>query len=158
MEKENPIVILDGIKTQIKPADLDGDGKTGGIESLDHPAIQSSVSHLQQKSELAESLDRLDSDEVDSKTQMTGIDFNANLNQIEKNGYGVLDFLVSTHWLTTEAQFLTRRFKRLSVSVGGLGRSQKVAMVTEERERQRGLGGSLIDKVKGFFGSESGGS
>ena len=147
------ILVLDGIKVQIEAPDIDGDGMIGGVEKITQfPGMEKGVSHLQQKSELAESLEKLDADKVDPDTKMSDIDFNANLNQLEKNGYGVLDYLVSSSFLPDEVQFLTRRFKRLSVSVGGIGRKQKVQMVTGEREHQRGLGGSLIDSVKGFFG------
>jgi hypothetical protein len=149
-----PVIILDNIPIRLENPDLDGDGFIDGVEHLtQHPDLANQgIAHLQQSSELAESLDKLDSDVVDPDTKMSEIDFNANLNPIEKNGYGVLDFLVSASFLPEDVQFLTRRFKRLSVSVGGIGRQQKVQMVTGEREHQRGLGGSLMDSVRGFFG------
>jgi len=150
--ENTPLVILDGIKFRMTPPDVDGDGEIGNIESVPQPGYGGNISHVQERSELGESMDKLDADEVDETTQMSQIDFNANLNPIEKNCFGVLDFLVSVNIMTPETQFLSRRFKRLSVSVGGKGRDDKVAMVTGQRDHQRGLGGSIMDSLKGFFG------
>lgn len=147
-----PLIILDGVKIRLELPDLDMDGEIGSVERIPQSGFQSNISHVQEKSELGESLEKLDADEVNDETQMSQIDFNANLNPIEKNCFGVLDFLVSINALSPDIQFLSRRFKRLSVSVGGKGRDDKVAMVTGQREHQRGLGGSLMEGIKGLFG------
>lgn len=148
-------IILDGIKCKLVGPDIDGDGETGGTEDIMiHGNLDQGVSHITQPSEIGEALAKLDEDEIDPETKMSKIDLNANLNVIEKNSYGVLDFLVSIAFLPENVLFLPRQFKRLSVSVGGVGRQQKVSMVTGEREHQRGIGGSLMDKAKGLFGMD----
>jgi len=151
--EEDTIIELDGIKIKLEQPDLDGDGEIGAIEHIStHPDYDSGVSHLTQKSELAESLEKLDEDTVDPDTKMSKIDLNSNLNTLEKNGYGVLDFLVSISFLPKRVLFMSRQFKRLSVSVNGTGRKQKVEMVTGQRDYQQGLGSSFMEKAKGLFG------
>jgi len=154
MNEKSPIIILDGIQCQLTNPDIDGDGNNRGIENIKiHSHLESnSVAHITQPSEIGEALEKLDEDTIDPETKMSKIDLNANLNVIEKNSYGVLDFLVSISFLPENVLFLPRQFKRLSVSVGGVGRQQKVNMVTGQREHERGIGGSLMDKAKGLFG------
>lgn len=149
-----PIVYIDDVPIQIIPPDYDKDGKIGGIERL-QAYNTSGITNLAQKSELAESLENLDSDKVDPQSKMTDIDLNSNLVQGEKTGYGVIDFLVSAEALPVEVQYLTRRMKRLAVSVGGQGREQKVRMVAGDRAHKEGGGTTVFDKFKGLFGGTS---
>jgi len=152
--ENKPTIILDGIACKLVGPDIDGDGEVGGTEDIMmHSNLHDDgVSHITQPSEIGEALAKLDEDDIDPETKMSKIDLNANLNVIEKNSYGVLDFLVSISFLPENVLFLPRQFKRLSVSVGGVGRQQKVAMVTGEREHQKGVAGSLMEKAKGMFG------
>lgn len=153
MKEPQPIIELDGTKIAFAPLDLDGDGFIGDVELLPRGSGEGNVSFIQQKSDLAQSLEILDDDSIDPQTRMSNIDMNAHLAYVEKNALGVIDFLVSVGFLPDQSLALTRQMKRLSVSVGGRGREQKVAMVTGDRAHaeRAGGGGSLIDKAKAMF-------
>ena len=146
------IIVLDGIKTELVAPDLDGDGRRGGIEQVTkHGDLEGNVSYIQQSGDIAQSLKILDDDSLDPSTNMSTIDLNAHLNQIEKNGFTVLDYLVSQGVLPIEVLQLSRQGKRLSVSVEGRGREQKVRMATGQLDRESRAGESFLDKAKGLF-------
>ena len=92
---------------------------------------------VNQETELGSVMKNLDSDKVDTGTRMSNIDFNARLSGQEINASLVFDELVRLGILPEEAG-LTRQKKRLSVSLEGKGREEKVRIVQGERDSQAG--------------------
>lgn len=100
------------------------------------------------KTELAQVMDNLDTDEVNADTFMSNIDFNTRLDHVEIQSIMIVDELIRLGIFPSEIG-LTRQKKRLAVSLDGKGRSEKVEIVASERNR-RGSGG-FIDGVKNLF-------
>jgi len=100
------------------------------------------------KSELGEVMDNLDSDIVDDTTKMSSIDFNARLSSQEVGACLVIDELTRIGILP-KTMGLTRQKKRLSVSLEGRGREEKVRIVAGERENKQG--GGFMTKLTGLF-------
>jgi len=146
------IINIDGIRVQIKPPDLDGDGEIGGIEHIQQKFGDSGTQNIVQATELGESLRELNQDEVDIGTRMSGIDMRANLHPIEVSSILGLDTLVAMKFLPVSCMPFTRSKKRLSVSKLGRGREQIVEMVGGKKERDKMGGQSMWDKAKGMVG------
>ena len=102
--------------------------------------LKNTEGFFKQETELGEVMRNLDSDKIDVNTKMSDIDFNARLNREEINACLVFDELVRLGILPSEAG-LTRQKKRLSVSMDGKGREEKVRIVQGEREAKQGLKG-----------------
>lgn len=152
----NEVVVLNGIKLQLNQPDLDGDGKTGGVEMIT-PQQRGEMSIIQ-PTELGDSLKQLNEDSIDSKTRMSGIDMRANLHYLEINSILAIDALVALGVLPTKCLAFTRQKKRLSASQNGVGRNQIVEIVAGKREQDAKAGmGGFGDKVKGFLGMGQGG-
>lgn len=141
-------IIINGIRTQLESPDIDGDGRTGGIEKL-IPFQDKGIIPIQQPTELGESLKELNKDEIESATRMTGIDMRSRLHPMEVSSILALDALVALGVCHTKMLSFTRQKKRLSVSIEGKGRNDIVNIVSGKRELEKqGMG----DKFKGFFG------
>ena len=101
---------------------------------------------LEQKGDIAQAIEKLDEDVIDDRTGMSTIDLNSRLDSVavaaclRADGLGRIGIL-------TQAIGLSRQKKRLMVSLGGLGRAEKVAMVQAERSQQQGIG----EKFLGLF-------
>lgn len=147
------IVTLDGVKIDITPADLDGDGQTGGVETL-RQNINQGIQPVVQPTELGESLKELNSDSIESLSRMSGIDMRARLQYIEIASILALDSLVSLGCLPIKCLSFTRQKKRLSVSLNGKGREEIVSVVSGKREMDAKLGGmsGFGERIKGFMG------
>ena len=98
--------------------------------------------------ELGQVMKNLDSDKVDQNTKMSSIDFNSRLTGQEINACLVIDELTRLGILPNEIG-LTRQKKRLSVSLEGKGREEKVRIVAGEREQRAGA--TFGERVKNLF-------
>ena len=96
--------------------------------------------------ELGQVMDNLDNDVIDDSTGMSKIDFNARLGRDEVRNIIAIDELNRLGIIPSIA--LTRQFKRLSVSLDGRGRQEKVEIVQGQREQQSSKG-----FLGGLFGS-----
>ena len=103
---------------------------------------------LKDKSELGEVMDNLDKDEVDTNTRMSSVDFNARLDPFEISSIMVIDEFKRLNIFPPDAD-ITRQKKRLSVSIGGKGREEKVRIVQGERDNRTGMG--VMDRMGGLF-------
>lgn len=149
----NEIVNLDGVRIRLQAPDLDGDGQTGGIETVARN-IDSAITNVIQPSELGDSLKELNKDEIDvSNSRMSGIDLRARLHHMEVASVLALDSLVSLGVLPTKCLAFTRQKKRLSVSLDGKGRTEIVDVVAGKRAQDIQMGGlGMMDRAKNFFG------
>ena len=146
------IIILDGVRIELTPPDLDGDGITGGTEVISSNYDQG-LQPVIQPTELGDSLHELNKDDLEDNTRMSAIDMRARLHHIEAASLLALDSLVALRVLPTDCLAFSRQKKRLSVSLNGLGRQEIVEVVGGKREMDAKLnGGGLGDKLKGFMG------
>jgi len=146
------VIVVDGVRIQVVPADLDGDGKVGGIEVLPQK-FDMGTQDIIQPTELGESLRELNDDSIEHGTRMSGIDMRANIHHMEESGLLAIDALVGFRFLPISCVQFTRQKKRLSVSRNGRGRDDIVNIVGgksahEERVGSMGFG----DKIKNFMG------
>lgn len=125
--------LLDGIRINIIPADLDGDGMTGGIENIRH---QPDETDALQQSELKEVIAELNLDKLD-KEGLSPIDMKTNLSAMEKTAYHAFDALITMGFLPKSASALSRIGKRLNISIGGAGRAQIVDLVGRQQEKKK---------------------
>jgi hypothetical protein len=103
---------------------------------------------LEEKTELGEVMKNLDSDEIDASTGMSSIDFNSRLRPSEIRSVIIIDELVRLG-LFPKIVGITRQKKRLSVSLEGKGREEKVRIVAGERDFRGG--GTIGERLKSFF-------
>lgn len=92
---------------------------------------------INEKTDLSETLKQLNEDSIDLQTGMSGIDMRARLSHMEIPAILQIDNLVSMNVLPAECLQLTRQKKRLSVSLGGLGRREIVKIATGNKEENR---------------------
>ena len=146
------IVKLDGVKLEVNPPDLDGDGETGGTEQIIQ-RMPGNTSNIIQPTELGDSLKHLNDDSLDTATRMSGIDMRARLHPMEVSSVLALDALVAMGVLPSRCLAFSRQKKRLSVSIGGKGREEIVNIVGGKRDQDAKAGMmGFGDKVKGFMG------
>ena len=152
------IITLDGIKTEIVAADLDGDGVRGGIETINQ-RIEPGVQNIVTPTEIGESLKELHNDILDTRTRMSGIDMRAYLHYAEVASVLALDSLVALGVLPTKTLAFSRQKKRLSKSIDGIGSKQIVDLVAGKRELEArtSIAGGIGEKFKSFFGGGNGG-
>lgn len=152
LKERRTTVILDGVKIDVTPADLDGDGVVGGVEKVAQ-AYDGGIQPVIQPTELGETLQQLNLDELDDN-RMSGIDMRARLHPATLPFYGALDSLVGFRIAPQQCLVFTRQMKRLSVSIKGLGRKEIVDLVSGKKEMDAKMGGmgGFGDKVKGFMG------
>lgn len=103
---------------------------------------------IQEKTELGEVMDNLDSDKIDPSSRMSSIDFNARLSGTEISSIMVIDELTRLG-IFPESAGITRQKKRLSVSLNGKGRDEKVEVVRGERSNRSG--GGMMEKFGNLF-------
>lgn len=143
IKQQNPIIVIEGIQLRIDPPDLDGDGQTGGIETI---PMDNTTSPIYQESEMSESMKELNNDAINEQG-MSAIDFNSRLAVSEEPSITAFESLcgklIPNSWLT-----LTTKAKRNKVSILGKGRAEKVQLVTGKLERDV--------KLKTFSFKESG--
>jgi len=119
-------------------------------KNLEESVIQeaSAENFFKEETELFQVMQNMDSDTVDASTKMSSIDFNARLNSHEIQATLVIDELTRLGILPDNLG-LTRQKKRLSISLDGKGREEKVRIVQGEREAR--AGGGIGDKLKSLF-------
>ncbi len=126
-------------------------------EKLDLPSLEEAVDLMgreqpfQESTEVGQVFENLDRDNVNEEG-MSNIDFNARLHPWEANACMVIDEFRSKGILPADAN-ITRMKKRLSVSLGGLGRQEKVQVATASRGadmagRSGGIMGAIADWFK----------
>jgi len=147
------MIKLDGIPIRLQNPDLDGDGIVGGVETITRGGMEGDVTYMQQPTEVGDAMKSLDSDIVDPSTKHSSIDQNTVFSNIEKMSHLVVDSLVTHSFLPLHNRDMSRLSKRLSVSVNGIGRRQKVEVATGIMNKNK-ENGSLIDKAKQFFGGD----
>ncbi|NIQ15378.1 MAG: hypothetical protein GTO02_13580 [Candidatus Dadabacteria bacterium] len=124
-------LIIDGIKLEVKPPDLDRDGKSGGVEK-----IQSKYSNVQvpkESTELGEAITEFNKDDV-SPDRLSSIDFRSRIDPYEIGPMIALDALIGMGCLPVQCGILNRVKMRKSVSLKGLGRKEFVDVVTGKRD------------------------
>lgn len=150
----NQVINLDGIKMQVEAADLDGDGKTGGVEKIQQ-TYDEGIQPVVQPTELGDSLNQLNLDNLETNTRMSGIDLRTRLHHAEIASVLALDALVSLGVLPTKCLAFTRQKKRLAVSIEGKGREDIVNIVAGKRDQDARMGmmGGMKEGFKSFMGA-----
>jgi hypothetical protein len=97
-----------------------------------------------QLTELGELSKDMDRDEVDPDSNMSTIDTRARLGAFEMCPVLGLDTLAWMNFLPKKCTALTREKKRLSVSLDGMGRKERVEMAVGKREQDQKKG--LMDR------------
>lgn len=105
---------------------------------------------INDKSELAQVFDSLDSDDFTKNKNISNIDFNSRLSQTEIHGCLQMDELQRMGLLPANLS-LSRQKKRLAVSLDGKGRQEKVQIVVGERENRNGANAGIMSKFAGIF-------
>ena len=147
------VVVLDGIKMEVNPPDMDKDGETGGVEQITQRMNQAGTTNIVQPTELGEAMKELDDDTVDPNTRMSRIDMRSRLHPMEISSILAMDTLVALKVIPSSCLAFTLQKKRLNVSLMGQGRKEKVEMAVGKREQDAKTGiGGMIDKAKRFFG------
>jgi len=144
---------LDGVPYRLEAPDVDGDGKTGGVEVL-HRSFDADTTMVVQPTELGETLRDFNKDELDPSTRMTSIDLKTRIfNTYERNALMAVDSLVAMRFLPINCLTITRQAKRLNVSYKGEGRKEIVDIVAGKREHdQKMAGGGFFDGMKQTLG------
>ena len=110
------------------------------------------VEKLEEINNVREVLLTLDKDEV-GDDNLTTIDFNTRLHQTEVGSIVALQLLHSLRVGGSACSLITRSIKRHKVSLGGMGRKEKVDIIKGDREHEENSnGGNLFGKIKGFMG------
>lgn len=104
-----------------------------------------------QQSDVKEVIDTLDKDIIEPNTNMTSIDFNTRLTNLEIGGLVALQMLHSLDVGGNACSLISRSIKRHKVSLKGLGREEKVRMFQGDREHQENKDNSVFGKLKGFL-------
>ena len=99
---------------------------------------------FKETSEIGEVFKNLDDDTEDAVTKMSNIDFNARLTSMDISNITIIDELISLGILPIEVR-ITRQKKRLSVSLEGKGRAEKVEIASASR------GADLSGRSGGIF-------
>lgn len=142
------VPLIDGIRTELIPADLDKDGKVGGIERIQQKTDEGQVP-IKESTELGDALTEFNKDDV-TKERLSSIDFKSRIDPLELPPMIVLDVLIAMGVLTTKCGMLNRVKMRKSVSLKGLGRSEYVEIVTGKKEMDIKAG--ILQKGQNFAG------
>lgn len=127
----NGIIILDGIRCRLKQKDLDGDGKTGGIENIGSHFSQDTATLDNSKIEGQELIKELNKDinDTDIGLNTSTVDFLSRLHFTQVPATITWDFLTNVGFLPKSAIYLTRLTKRTYVSLEGKGRQEAIEMI-----------------------------
>lgn len=110
-------------------------------------ALKSGVTHIEESSDLRESLQELNLDRVDDDG-FTSIDTRTNLTLSQVPALACLDNLCYGGVLPKEFNRIGRSVKRLSVSIKKGGRNDMVAVVNGVNEQKK-VEGSVSQRVRG---------
>jgi len=103
---------------------------------------------IDEPSDLAETIKELNSDVLTEKS-FSSIDTKTRLTKEEIDAIITIETLVGFNVMPVECLNLTRRKKRLNISIDGKGRDEIVKLVIGERENKQGMSG--MEKFKNFF-------
>ena len=103
---------------------------------------------VKESTELGQVMENLDSDIIDRKSGLSSVDFNTRIKGYERGSILINDELQRLGIIPNSSS-LTRPFKRLSISLDGRGRTEKVQIVQGQREMTSG--GSFGERLKGLF-------
>lgn len=145
---------LDNIKMELQPADIDGDGVVGGIETIPQ-RIDSGVTSIIQETDLSGSLKELNKDTDEVNSRQSAIDLRTRLYSFfQINAISAYEYLVEVGMIPKECICLTKQIKRNLVSHKGEGRKEMVNLVAGKREMDsKNMG--FMDKMKqGMFGQQ----
>lgn len=131
----------------VHPKTGDATENKRSVQVIDAKNRDRGMNDLIQPTELGESLEHLNKDEVEPD-KMTSIDMRGRLHHAEISSILALDSLVSIGVCPSALLSFTRRKKRLSVSVDGKGRTEVVHITTGKQENDRK---KLGDYFTGMF-------
>ncbi len=143
----NRRLFCEGIEIKIKPADLNKDGKTGGVEDIEQKLGQN-LTVQSQPAEMKDIFEELNKDAIDPLTNMSSIDTRAIIHSADVQSLAAWDSLVWLGFLPKDALNVSRKLLRLSKSQDGKGITsmENVAIGSRayNQEQERG-------KVARFF-------
>lgn len=109
--------------------------KKAELKQLEYEAMKQTASlkevPFKSTSDIGEGFDNLDNN--------SHLDMNSRLSSVEISACTIIDQLKAMGVFPVQAT-ITQQFKRLKVSEGGKGRTEKVQIVTGHREQQRPVG------------------
>jgi hypothetical protein len=126
---------------------LAGNNKTELIPSYSNKDMN--IQHVQESSDIAQTIKELNDDKIDEKTSFSNIDMKSRLMNIEISSIIALDSLVALDFLPPETSFITRSKKRLAVSQNGLGRTEVVQIAQGMNQNKNGT--SFLDRIGNVF-------
>lgn len=147
------VIRINGVLCQLQSVDLDGDGKTGGIEKIKQKST--AMINLSNRSELRDTYDEMNKDETNPQTKMNAIDMRARIdNNFEETGLVMLNSIVSLGVYPEEVRKLALSKMRISVSRKGKGREEMRDVAIGSREYNQKKGMTLLEKAKHFATSQ----
>ena len=122
--------------------------KNQTIDNDDDSGLEDKIDsiNIEEKTELRQVMDNLDTDTND-RENLSAIDLNANISQEQATGCMIVEEL-NRLGVLPDVQ-ISRKLKRLSLSVNCIGREQKVQMVVGERANKSGNG--FLSRIKNAF-------
>lgn len=146
------IINLNGQKVKLLGQDLNEDGVLDDIEEIS-PQLDRGIQPIVQKTELGESIQEINKDDMDPNDRMSSIDLRSNLPEWTALNIQRFDSAVSFGLLPTSSSSITRVVKRQWVSVNGRGRDDVVNIVAGKREQEAktGILERARNNVQSFF-------
>ena len=141
------MIILDGVKYKLTDPDVDKDGKVGGVEKVER-AINDGTSPIYQEPEAVGIMKEFDADNLNPENMST-IDFNAYLKEIELAPLTSFESLQSAGMIPSRWTVLPRKAKRNSRSLLGFGSNQKKETIVGQREKKKKKGKVSVGKTIG---------
>lgn len=147
---------FDGIMIEITPADIDGDGKTGGVEKINQH-LDGDIFENTKPSETKEMLAEMNKDEIDPATNMSSVDMLSRTPTLALPSMNAVDCISrkSLSFLGSMGREVTRQIKRNSISENGEGRKENIEAIDRKKEDIQRKSG-LADHAKSFLGLANG--
>lgn len=143
----NNSIVLNGVKIEIIKADLDGDGKTGGVEKVQQN-FNKNIVNVKESTELGDAIKEQNKDTVSER--LSSMDFGSRIDKMEMSPMVALDSLIGMGVIPIECGKLNRVKMRKSVSINGEGRKEFVDLVTGKKEQDMKVG--FGQKLSNFVG------
>ena len=141
------VLILDGKEHKEKEATPS--------KIVEHQFDNDDESDVIHPTEIAEAMRELDKDEPEKEGRFTSIDKSARISKAEKDGYMGLGALINYDFLSEDAQYIIRSGLRLSLSIDGKSRKEKIELARGIKDHESKSG--FIDKLGGVFAGKGGG-
>lgn len=146
------IIRKDGIRIQLQPRDLDGDGRVGTVEIIPRSTGESNdVVIPQQISESREAMEALNED-VEDHQGFSTVDFKTRLHGQMIPQVAALEGGYIMRFSPQRSRNVIKLIKRLIVSKNGLGRRESIEVNQTLKENSGKK--TMLDRFKGFFGGE----